>query len=117
MIEQFIQWTRCSAEQVSDCETVPLKIDGETAGIGVLSGTELHFALAPQWRKRAISRKTTREYFGPLLSRNGYLTTRAVNADQAQLDFIERMGFSFTWNDGQTRHYMLTEMPFGKERN
>jgi len=95
---------------------VPLEIDGETAGVAALDGTEIHFVLAEGWRGRGITRARTREFLAPLLARRGYLTTRAINPRPQQREFLERLGFRRTWTqqDG-TEHYMLTCLPFDKK--
>lgn len=95
---------------------VPLEIDGETAGVAAVDGTEIHFALAEDWRGRAITRARTREFLAPLIARRGYLTTRAEMPDAERRSFLERLGFRRTWTqDNGIEHYMLTCLPFDKK--
>lgn len=90
-------------------------INGEQVCIAIMSGSEIHFAAAPEWRRRLMLRGRTREFLAPLFERHGFLTTRA-EPDAGHRKFLERLGFQFTWHDGRFDHFMLCELPFsGKE--
>lgn len=110
----WMNWPVEWAPMIGDWEMVPLQINGQTAGLAALDGTEVHFALDPEWRGRAITRKRAREFIAPLIARRGYLTTRALNPDKKQREFLLRFGFRKTWTDAQTEHFMLTCLPFDK---
>lgn len=109
----FSGWSAELADALQGWEMVPLEIDGETAGIAALDGTEIHFVVSPEWRGRAITRARARAFLAPLIARRGYLTTRAINPKPEQREFLERIGFRNTWTqqDG-TEHYMVTCLPF-----
>jgi hypothetical protein len=92
----------------------PLVVNGEIRAIAAMSGSEIHFAIAPQWRHRTITRRRTREFLGPLFEAHGFLTTRA-EPDQQHDRFLTRIGFDKTYHDGRFDHYMMTALPF--ERN
>lgn len=111
----FAAFSGMPAAALDDWEMVSLVIDGETAGVAAMDGTEIHFALSPEWRGRAVTRARTREFLAPLIARRGYLTTRAINPKPGQREFLERLGFRNTWTqqDG-TEHYMLTVLPFDR---
>jgi hypothetical protein len=91
-------------------EAVPLIEQGEVVALGAMDGSEIHFAAAPSWRGRLVTRRRLRQYLGPLLAKRGYLTTRSIGRSR----FVERIGFEETArsvSDGQeVWHYMLTEL-------
>ncbi len=86
----------------------------DMACIAIMHGSEIHFVAAPKWRRRLILRQRTREFLAPLFDRYGFLTTRA-DPEDGHRAFLERLGFHFTRNDGTTDHFMMHELPFGKE--
>lgn len=90
-------------------DEVPLPGGGLT---GLLRGYELHVVLH---REGVITRRTLREYLGPLLERLGMLTTRVPAEDAAGRRFVERLGFEFTGEEGGMRHYLLHKVPFQRE--
>ena len=115
--ESFSAWLGWPAEwraELDKWEMVPLEIDGEVAGLAAVDGTEIHFALSPDWRGKAITRARTRDFFTPLMARRGYLTTRTMDARPEQVDFITRLGFRHTWTQDGIGHYMMTCLPFDK---
>lgn len=94
----------------------PWMAGDEMACIAIMHGPEIHFVAAPKWRGRLILRKRTQEFLAPLMDRHGYLTTRADPAD-GHRDFLERLGFVFTWSDGLLDHFMMHKLPFiGKDK-
>lgn len=112
MLETFQQWSGITSQLEGwtfhdHCEA------GEVAATAALRGTEIHFAIAPEWRGRLIQRDRTRAFLAPLLERAGYLTTRSNDAKHHR--FLTGLGFVHTWTENEMRHYMLTELPFGKE--
>lgn len=115
--QAFVAWMGWPAEwatMIEQWEMVPLEIGGTTAGLAALDGTEIHFALDPEWRGVAITRKRAREFIAPLISKRGYLTTRAQKPDRKQRSFLLRFGFRKTWADADIEHFMLTCLPFDK---
>mgnify|MGYP002139679290 FL=1 len=120
MIEQFAEWSsldRAAAEELTAAGWTlhPWMAGDEMACIAIMHGPEIHFVAAPKWRRRLILRERTRAFLAPLMERRGYLTTRAA-PDDGHRPFLERLGFRFTWNDGLHDHFMLHELPFGKEK-
>lgn len=121
MIEQFAQWSgaeRAAAEDLlQQGWTLHPWMDGdEVACLAIMHGTEIHFVAAPKWRRRLILRERTRAFLAPLMERHGFLTTRSLPED-GHRDFLERLGFVFTWNDGAADHFMMCELPFGGKEN
>lgn len=120
MIEQFADWSsidRAAAEQLTlgSWALHPGMIGDEMVCIAITSGPEVHFVVAPKWRRRLMLRGRTREFLAPLFESHGYLTTRA-DPEDGHRDFLERMGFSFTLNDGLHDHFFMHELPFGREQ-
>lgn len=117
--EAFARWTGLDAEALAHggWEFVPLHVGPELAAAAALRGTEIHFASAPEWRARLITRRRTRDFLAPLFERYGFLTTRCQALDFAQIAFITRLGFELTFEDPLSgiHHYMLSALPFGKE--
>ena len=93
----------------------PLKVGGIEVAAACMSGSEIHFAVSPEWRGRVIAKQRMRDFLAPLFDIYGFLTTRSA-PDKVRHRFLERMGFSLTWNDGINDHYFLTELPFGKQK-
>ena len=88
---------------------------GELAGIGVVMGTEVHFAVNPVWSGRLMSRRAVRSFLAPLLEEHVFLTTRVRHGDMVAPRFLDRLGFAPTWSDSSYCYYMLTELPYSKE--
>lgn len=88
---------------------VPMEGGGLT---GLLRGYELHVTLH---RQGVITRRTLREYLGPLLEKLGLLTTRVPVDDFTSRRFVERLGFEFTGEQDGMRHYLLHKVPFQRE--
>lgn len=91
----------------------PHKVAGEVRAVAAVQGTEIHFAVAPGWRRRLMLRQAARSFLAPLIAYRGYLTTRAMAGEHA--DFLTRLGFTLTRTDGAVDYYMLAALPFGKE--
>ena len=77
-----------------------------------LRGTEIHVEFT---RPGVINRGRVREFLGPLLERQGYLTTRVPGGD-SRARFVTRLGFRPTWSDDEFSYYMLTELPFSRSK-
>jgi hypothetical protein len=115
--ELYMQWARIPAihsQWLDGWEMHPHLRDGEVVAIAALRGTEIHFAVKPEWRNRVILRDITRAFLAPLMERRGYLTTR-TRPYAYERRFLERLGFKHTWSNDGVDHYMLTELPFGRE--
>lgn len=95
-------------------EVVPGFIDGTHAATAVVNGTEVHFAVVPALRRRAINRRRAQEFVAPLLERHGFLTTRVRLTSESSKQFVERVGFKPTWSDGFFQYYLLGHLPFAR---
>lgn len=105
----------CSIDDaLRDWECVPLEFQGQLAACGIVRGTEIHFAAMPGFGAKIMTRRIIREFLGPLLARHGFLTTRTEPDDEAGRRFVERIGFSQTWQDPQYRYFIMTDLPFGR---
>lgn len=93
-------------------DLVPGYIDGQHAATAMLRGPEIHFGVAPSFRRRAVLRQRTREFLAPLLARHGYLTTRVLVTSRDKQAFVQRVGFKPTWSDGTFQYYLLGQLPF-----
>ena len=100
------------ASAFDDWEVVPGYIDGVHAATAVLKGTEIHFGIVPEFRRKAILRGRTQEFLRPMLDRRGFLTTRVLLGSEAQMRFVERVGFKPTWADENFQYYLLGRVPF-----
>ena len=111
----FGQWSGLGdCFELGDWTFVPLVENGAVLLLAAMRGTEIHVAVAPEFRGRVITRRRCREFLGPLLERRGYLTTRAVEGTD-RIHFLQRLGFRLTGAAGGINHYMLTAVPFQKE--
>jgi hypothetical protein len=120
VIRTFIEWAglpKGSRDLLRGWSICPLYRNKELAGIAIVSGTEIHFACAPEQRHVLIQRTRAREFLRPLMERRGFLTTRVYHGDGAdkRKRFIERLGFVHTHSETCWDHYMLSDLPFGKE--
>lgn len=117
-LTRFLDWARLKLDpsEVNGWEVFTHHVAGELAAVAILKGTEIHFALAPQWRKRLIHRGRVRSFLAPMFERYGFLTTKSDLRNAASERFLTRMGFEETWFDGQYQNWMLSALPFGKEK-
>ena len=97
-------------------EIVPGYIDQVHVATAILKGNEIHFGIKPEFRKKLIQRKRTREFLKPLLERKSFLTTRVILKDLVKQKFIERIGFKPTWNDELFQYFILTTLPFERKK-
>ena len=111
MQAMFTAWSGIPGADMSAWEFKPYVQDGQVRAIAALSGFEIHFAIAPEFRHRVIARHRTREFLAPLLEDKGFLTTR-TEPDEGRHKFLTRIGFERTWNDGALDHYMLAALPW-----
>ena len=76
-------------------------------------GSEIHVEFN---RTGVIRRGATREFLDPLLQTWGYLTSRSFKGDRRTRRFLERLSFKHTWSDDEFDYFILTALPFSKER-
>lgn len=93
-------------------EVVPGYIDGQHAATAVVKGTEIHLAIVPQFRRKAVLRGRAQEFLRPMFERRGFLTTRVLRGSDENKRFVERVGFRPTWQDGTFQYYLLGELPW-----
>jgi len=87
--------------------------NGQRAAAALLKGTEVHFVVAPEWRRKLIRRDNTKAFLRALLDKNGgWLTTRLLIDSAGPAAFIQRIGFTKTWTDGVFNYYALCRLPF-----
>ncbi len=101
-----------SASAFDGWEVVPGYLDGEHAATAVVKGTEIHFAIVPQFRRKAVLRRRTQEFLRPLFERRGFLTTRVPRGSDKNKRFVERVGFKPTWQDETFQYYLLGNLPW-----
>lgn len=88
----------------------------ERAAAALCRGTEIHFVVAPEWRRRLIRRDNARVFLARLFAQaSGMLTTRVLHGSAGAIDFIERIGFEQTWSDGTFHYYALCKPPFTRD--
>lgn len=117
LLQLFALWASVDAEALAVAGWIfhPLWVGQELAAIAAMRGTEIHFASAPTWRRRLITRRRTRQFLEPLYDKWGFLTTRAAPDAHDQIRFITRLGFELTSGGKLINHYMLSELPFSKQ--
>lgn len=94
-------------------DVIPGYVNGEHAVTVVLKGTEIHFGVVPKFRRHvAVRREAAAQFFGPLITRMGFLTTRVLLDAHDKKRFVERVGFSPTWADEKFQYYLLGRLPF-----
>ena len=110
MIDQYREWSGSTGVPFDDWEAIGHHEQNELVAVAMLRGTEIHFAVAPNWRGRLIQRGRTRAFLAPLIERHGFLTTRSSDGQAHR--FLKRLGFVETWAEGPIQHYMLIGLPF-----
>jgi hypothetical protein len=100
---------------LEDWEVLPGYVEGELAWTMVAKGTEVHFALAPDWRPKASMRGAVRSFLKPVFEQHGFLTTRIAHGRVSQKEFVKRIGFKPTWKDGDVEYYLLGSLPFERK--
>ena len=103
------------AELFAGWEIVYLLEGNQRTGAALLNGTEIHFIVAPDWRRRAIRRDNAKAFLAPLMARHGYLTTRVLHSARDSLRFVRRMGFEQTWSDASFHYFALCKLPFTRD--
>lgn len=101
------------AQDLAGWEVVEYRPGGELAGFAVIKGTELHCQLFPGAR---LQRTSLRAFLRPLFERHGHLTTRVAHDDLANQRFNKLFGFERTWSDAHFHYFLMSELPFGKEK-
>ena len=118
-LESFSRWSNIDPVVLGlahGWEFIPHERDGRVVAVAAMRGSEIHFAIDPEWHHRVIAKNRTREFLAPLFERFGYLTTTAVGAARADRGrFLERLGFEFSWDEPDRRHFMMTALPFSRE--
>lgn len=99
----------------ADWDVLPFEFDGQHVWTMVAKGTEVHFALASNWRPKASMRGAVRSFLKPVFDRHGFLTTRVLHGRLAQKEFVKRIGFKPTWKDGDVEYYLLGSLPFERK--
>jgi hypothetical protein len=102
-------------EYFKDWDVVPYYEAGQHACTAVVKGTEIHFAVMPDFKRKVIRRKNTRAFLAPLFERQGYLTTRVPHGRLAQKEFVQRIGFKPTWQDSEVEYFLLGSLPFERK--
>lgn len=98
-----------------DWEVVPYYDGDQHACTAVVKGSEIHFAVVPEFKRKVIRRKNTRAFLAPLIERQGYLTTRVPHGRLAQKEFVQRIGFKPTWRDSEVEYFLLGSLPFERK--
>lgn len=101
-------------ETFADWDVVPYYLDGAVACTAIVKGTEIHFYVRPEARKKLILRSRTQEFLRPLMNVLGFLTTRVLHENKEAQRFVERIGFEKTWADNQFQFYILERLPFSR---
>lgn len=113
MSKNYLEWVGLPLDtDMSEWLGVDHYEGDQIAAIAMLRGTEIHFAVNPEWRHRVIQRERTRAFLQPLLDRCGFLTTRSIGTGSHR--FLKRMGFVETWAEGPVQHFMLCGVPFSR---
>ena len=89
-------------------ELVPYLVDGAIAGVAFLQGAEIHVAVFPEFRHRALQKHRIRAFLAPLVRRMGFLVTRVNQHDAGKRRFVERVGFEHVTDNGHSSFYYLS---------
>lgn len=81
--------------------------------VGAVLGSEIHVEFI---RTGVVKRDAVREFLEPLLEPWGFLTTRCFKGDRRTRRFLEKLSFKSTWSDDEFEYFILTALPFSKEK-
>jgi len=95
-------------------EVVPGMVGETHVCTAILKGTEIHFFVVPEQRRKALLRGRMQAWIEPLFDRFGFLTTRVLQEHVGEMRFVERVGFKRTWADQHFQYYMLGRLPFAR---
>jgi GNAT superfamily N-acetyltransferase len=123
VLDNFIDEEGVSPEQaeaaLAQWGLLPYYIDAaheKLAAVILVKGSEIHLVVLPEYRRKLLLRERIRRVLGKLLYRTGFLTTRLPKGNGRDRLFIDRLGFKPTWSDDRFSYFMLTELPFGKDK-
>ncbi len=102
-------------EHFADWEIIPFDFEGRHVCTMVAKGTEVHFALVPDWRPKGSMRGAIRAFLKPVFDEFGFLTTRIRHERPEHKEFVKRIGFTPTWKDGNVEYYLLGSLPFERK--
>ena len=78
-------------EYFADWEIIPFDFEGRHVCSMVVKGTEVHFALVPDWRPKGSMRGAIRAFLKPVFERHGFLSTRVSHERADQKMFVKRV--------------------------
>lgn len=86
-------------------EFSPVTIRGETAGVTIMRGPEIHVSILPQYRGRWVTRRFLNETLGRALRDYGIAVTQIFAENLDARRFVERLGFRPIGNTGNILVY------------
>lgn len=91
---------------IADWEVRPMMACGDSIGVIMTQGAEIHVALS---KRGALThaRRIIRECLTDGIKEYGYLTTRATIGDASVHRFLLRLGFISTITDEHMQHYRI----------
>ena len=90
--------------------------DEQTIATLLTNGPEMHLSVAPGWRGRALSRRRILGALTPVFDKFGYVATRVKHDRVEQQTFVTRVGFTKIWSDDTFVYYMLTALPYQRQK-
>ena len=86
---------------------------GEEVAKVYTKGPEIHIETFVTGR--ALTRRNVIEHLAPLIEEYGFATTR-VPISETDHKLRTALGFTQTWNDDQFSYWVLTELPFSRDK-
>ena len=97
-------------------EVIPFLFKGEMTGAAILAGSEIHFVARPGFKGRCGTRRELFELFTNLFKKHDFLTTRIPRSTPPKDRTGERLGFTKSWSDDRFDYYIMTELPYAREK-
>lgn len=118
-IEHLMQDEGLSYPQACDYldgyEFIPYVENDEHMASLAKKGAEVHFAIYKQYRGRHISRRRLKQFFLPILQKEGFLVTKLAKNEPE--DFIVRLGFGQIGESPSHRIYMINDITLLEKRH
>lgn len=101
------------AAAMREWEVEPVEVGGQIVGAVLMRGPEIHCAVLPKASRRWMRKGLVQRTLGRIVRRYGYAVTKVSAGHLPGLQFVRRLGFEETANDGPTTEFRYVRRTFG----
>ncbi|MBW5285941.1 hypothetical protein [Burkholderia gladioli] len=102
--EEMPALPECARGALARFEMHPVTANGQTAGVVMVDGDEIHIAVLPDGRRAWASRRFIRQHLCALITKYGRATTTVRAQHLPGLKFCARLGFKPVREEGGIVH-------------